>query len=304
MELSVLVTQMLVLFILIICGYISGKSHLLKQEDIPLLSKITLNIGIPGVVLSSVSDGCELTVSEFFACLAGFFAFNILCALLAKTAVKVLRIRIDRKLYEFMYTFSNVGFMGLPVVHAVLGEEAMIYAVIFLLPNNLMLFSYGEQLMRDAGGFSLKRFFSPPIAASLLAVVICIFDIRFPYVIAKSISCMGSITTPLAMLIIGISLNGVSFGKMMKNKELLLFLAVKMLLFPLVGWAILYALHVPALIRDILILMTAMPVPSNTVIYAGMYKKNVLLASQASVLTNFVCVITIPIVFSILSIFS
>lgn len=293
--------QMLILFFLILCGYISGRSGLLKKEDIPLLSKIVLNIGIPGVVLSSVGGGCQLTVSEVFLCLTGFFAFSILCALFAKATVKLLGIKADKRLYEFMYMFSNVGFVGLPVVQAVLGEKVLVYALLFLIPNNLLLFSYGEYLMRDTKGFSLRSFLNPPVIASILAVGICLFDICFPYPVAKSISYMGNITTPLAMIITGISLNGVPVKEMGKNKELRLFLAVKMLLLPLVGYAVLRILRVPNMMVNILILMMAMPIPSNTVIYASIYQKNVSLASQASVLTSLVCVVTIPIVFSLIS---
>ena len=144
-----------------------------------------------------------------------------------------------------MYTFSNVGFMGLPVVQAVLGEEVMIYAMLFLIPNNLVLFSYGEYLMRDTRGFSLRSFFSPPIVASLLAVGICLLNLRFPYPIAKVISYVGGITTPLAMIIIGITLLGVQGKEIIKNKDLLVFLVVKMLVLPLVGYGLLYVLSVP-----------------------------------------------------------
>ena len=301
LELSVLIMQMLILFLLILCGYISGRSRLLKKEDIPLLSKVVLNIGIPGVVLSSASGEGQLTVSEVFLYLAGFFAFTVFCALLAKATVKLLRIKRDKRLYEFMYMFSNVGFIGLPVVQAVLGEEVLVYALLFLIPNNLLLFSYGEYLMRDTKGFALKSFLNPPIIASLLAVGICLFHIRLPYPAAKAVSYMGNITTPLAMIITGVSLNGAPVKEMVKNKELWLFLVVKMLLLPLAGYAVLLVFRTPVMMVNILILMMAMPVPSNTVVYASLYHKNVSLASQASVLTSLVCVATIPVVFSVIS---
>lgn len=301
MDLSVLVTQMLILFLLILCGYAAGRSRVLKKEDVPILSKVVLNLGIPGVVLASVSDGCALTVTEIFLCLAGFLAFTVFCALLAKITVKLLGIKADKRLYEFMYTFSNIGFMGLPVVQAVMGEEVMIYAMLFLIPNNLVLFSYGEYLMRDTKGLSLKSFFSPPILASILAVGICLLDLRFPYPIARAVSYMGGITTPLAMIIIGITLNGVQVREMIKDKDLLVFLVVKMLVFPLVGYGFLYALSVPDVMIQILILMMAMPIPANTIIYASLYQKNVSLASQAAVLTSLVCIVSIPLVFLMVS---
>ncbi len=302
MSLSILITQMLILFILMGCGWLCGRAGLLKQEDIPLLSKIVLNIGIPGVVLSSANGGSALAASEMLLYLAGFFLFNVVCALLAKAVVRITGVKEDRKLYEFMYMFSNVGFMGLPVVEAVLGKAALMYAVLFLLPNNLMLFSYGEYLMRDKKGFSLRGFLNLPVIASVLAIVICAFHLQLPYAAEKALSYMGNITTPLAMLIIGVSLNQAPLREMLGDMKLYRFLVIKMFLLPVLYWLMLGCTPISEETAMILVLMMAMPIPSNTVVYASLYQKNVRLASEASVLTSLTCVVTIPLVFAVISI--
>lgn len=293
---------MIILFLLIGCGYICSKCNLITQEHIPFLSKVVLNLGIPAAILSSVSNGTSLNPKELVINIAGFFLFNVLCALFSKLVVKVLGITNDKKLYEFMYMFSNIAFMGLPVVQAVLGDRAMIYATLFLLPSNLVLFSYGENLMRDTREFSLKKFFNPAIIASILAIIVCVINYRPPYIITKTLVYHGNITTPLAMVIIGVSLGNVSIWKMFKNKEMLVFLIVKMIVLPLIYWKILNSLNINEIITSMLVLLMAMPIPSNAVVYASIYKKNIGLATQASVLTSIVSVFSIPIVFLIISI--
>lgn len=292
---------MLILFLLMGCGYISSKCNLITEEHIPFLSKVVLNLGIPAAILSSVSSGISLNTKELFMYIVGFFLFNILCAFFSKIIVKILRINKDKKLYEFMYMFSNIAFMGLPVVQAVLGDEAMIYATLFLLPSNLVLFSYGENLMRDTRGFSAKKFFNPAIIASILAVISCVLNYQPPFVITKTMMYLGNITTPLAMVIIGVSLNNVSIYKMFKNRSLLIFLFVKMIVLPLIYWKILHRLSIDEIITAMLVLLMAMPIPSNAVVYASVYNKNVGLATQASVLTSFISIFSIPIVFLIIS---
>ena len=106
------------------------------------------------------------------------------------------------------------------------------------------------------------------------------------------------------MIIIGITLLGVQGKEIIKNKDLLVFLVVKMLVLPLVGYGLLYVLSVPEVMVHILILLMAMPIPANTIIYASLYKKNVSLASQTSVLTILVCIVTIPMVFFVISLLS
>ncbi len=302
LDITIVTTQMLILFILIGCGYVCGKYQLLSHEDIPKLSKLVLNVGIPSTVLSSVSNGCELDTVTIFIYLAGFFMFNIFCAVIAMVTVTIFKIHADKRLYQFMYTFSNVGFMGLPVVNAVFGQEALIYAALFLLPNNLMLFSYGEYLMQDIKEISFKRLFNLPVIASLLAVLICAFDFQIPYIFAESLKYMGGITTPLAMIIIGASLNGISVKAILENRNLHIFLLVKMVVLPILFWETLHVLKVPEMLSSIMVLMMAMPIPSNTIIYASIHEKNTLLAAQASVSTNLTCVVSVPIVFLIISV--
>lgn len=303
MNLSVLITQMSILFILISCGFFCNKKNLINKNQIPFLSKIVLNVGIPGAILASVSAGTTLQPKELYLYLLGFLLFNILCGVFSKFIVKVLRISKNGKQYEFMLMFSNIAFMGLPIVKAVFGNEALIYATLFLLPSNLVLFSYGEFLMKDTKEFSLKKFFNLPIIASILAVIICIFNYQPPYLLTKSLEYLGNITTPLAMIIIGVSLSGVSIFEALKNRDLLIFLFVKMIVLPLVYWKILDAMKVNELIVSMLVLLMALPIPSNTVVYASIYNKNVPLATHASVLTNVVSILTIPAVFLLISIF-
>lgn len=302
MNLTVLVSQMTILFILIGCGFVCNKTKLIGKDQLPFLSKIILNVGIPGAILASVSKGTTLQPKELLLYLIGFLLFNILCGVLSKLAVKLLRFAKDQKQYEFMFMFSNIAFMGLPIVQAVFGDEAVIYATLFLLPSNLVLFSYGEYLMRDTKEFSLRKFFNPPVLASILALIICVFNYQPPYLLNKSFEYLGNITTPLAMIIIGVSLGGVSLRSMFKSKELLIFLFVKMMVLPLIYWKIMSVLHINEQIVSILVLLMALPIPSNAVVYANIYDKNVSLATRISVLTSMMCMLTIPLVFLFISI--
>lgn len=301
MNLSVLVTQMSILFILIGCGFVCNKSQLIRKEQLPFLSKIILNVGIPGAILASVSNGTTLQPKELILYIIGFLLFNILCAVLSKLAVKLLRFPKDQKQYEFMFMFSNIAFMGLPIVQAVFGDTAVIYATLFLLPSNLVLFSYGENLMRDTKEFSLKKFFNPPVIASILALVFCVVNYQPPYLLKQTFVYLGNITTPLAMIIIGVSLSGVSLLSIFKSKELLIFLFVKMIVLPLIYWKIMSMLHINEQIVSILVLLMALPIPSNAVVYANIYDKNVSLATRISVLSSIICILTIPIVFLFIS---
>ncbi len=67
------------------------------------------------------------------------------------------------------------------------------------------MYGYGESLFRK-GGFSFKKFMNGPMIASVIALVLCIFNIKLPYVLAQTCTYVGNVTTPLSMMVIGAGL--------------------------------------------------------------------------------------------------
>lgn len=301
MNLGLLSIQMFILLILISVGYLCGKKQLITKEFQMKLSNLVLQVGIPSMILVSVSTEISWTFPALLTYLFGFLAFNIFLGIISFLIVKITRERQDSNLYQFMYMFSNIGFMGFPVVYATLGQEATLFAALFLLPSNLMLFTYGEYLMKDVRSVTIKNLLTMPVIASLAAIIICLFKLQLPYILAQSFTYLGNITTPLAMLIIGSSLIGMPSFDLRGACHMIFFVILKLLILPLFYWFILGLIGIPSMIQTVLVLLSAMPVASNVVIYATIYNKNTVLATQASVITSIACVITIPIVFWVIS---
>ena len=190
---------------------------------------------------------------------------------------------------------TNAGFMGLPAIQAILGDQAMLYGALFLLPLNCLMYGYGESLFRK-GGFSLKKFMNGPMIASVIALVLCIFNVKLPYILAQTCTYIGNVTTPLSMMVIGAGLVQMDVKELLDLK-LWAFTIFKMILLPLFYMFSLSLFHIDPLIENTLILIMCMPVASNSSVYALMYGEDATLASKAIFLTSVACVVTIPIVF-------
>ena len=102
-------------------------------------------------------------------------------------------------LYTFMNAYSNVGFMGFPVIEGLCGSVGLFYAAIFNLIFNLSTYTLGIWMMNkgreDAEKFNVKRLLSPGVLLSALSIVIYFLDIKFPTVITETIESIGSITS-------------------------------------------------------------------------------------------------------------
>lgn len=151
------------------------------------------------------------------------------------------------------------------------------------------MYGYGESLFRK-GGFSFKKFMNGPMIASIVALILCIFNIKLPYVLAQTCTYIGNVTTPLSMMVIGAGLVNMDIKELLDVK-VWAFTIFKMILLPLFYMFSLSLFHI-----DPLIIM-CMPVASNSSVYALMYGEDATLASKAIFLTSVACVVTIPIVF-------
>lgn len=295
MNITTIVTQMIILLLIMIVGFAGAKKNVFNDEVNVYASNILLRIGIPGLIISSVKNGSPFTGSELLNVLIIFSSFTIFTGIVSKISVEVLHIQKNKALWQFMILFTNAGFMGLPAIQAILGDQAMLYGALFLLPLNCLMYGYGESLFRK-GGFSFKKFMNGPMIASIVALILCIFNIKLPYVVAQTCTYIGNVTTPLSMMVIGAGLVKMDVKELLDIK-LWVFTIFKMIVLPLIYMFSLSIFQIDPLIENTIILIMCMPVASNSSVYALMYGEDATLASKTIFMTSVACVITIPIVF-------
>lgn len=128
-------SQMVVLIIVAAVGYLAGKIGYLDAHTNNKLTQLLLNITLPCMIVASVhglsAHGAETVVGSAFAmATAQFFLLFAAGGLLAL----ILRAdRNDRVVYIFMTTCTNNGFIGLPVIAAVLDNESIIISSIYVM---------------------------------------------------------------------------------------------------------------------------------------------------------------------------
>ena len=209
MNIQVVINQMIILFLVIIIGYIANKVGILDKSQNQKLSSLVLNITCPALILASVSDiesgDFKIVVQIFIISIIIYLVLPFMGILLAK----ILKVpEEDRNLYKFMTIFSNIGFMGYPVIQSIFGRQALFFASICNMVFNIFCYSYGIYLISgdDKLSFDFKQLINPGIIFSIIAVIIYLTKYQMPQIIGETSDLIGSITTPLAMMIIGSSL--------------------------------------------------------------------------------------------------
>lgn len=182
MDIILVFKQMIILFILMIVGYLANKKKIMTVDSDKLFSKLIVNITSPALIIYSVLSGDHLkdkTMVLYIFIVA--ILYYILIPIIAKLLIVIFRIKKDiAAIYESMLVYSNLGFMGIPVVSVIFGNSAVLYVSIFMSVFNVSIFTYGILLLsKDMKGannnknsFNVKNFFNPGTISAIIAIAI------------------------------------------------------------------------------------------------------------------------------------
>lgn len=291
-------TQVLILFILILIGYFIRYRNLIDKSFTSKLSNLVLSIFLPALIINSMQINFEPSIiNKIIIIILLSFITYLISYLIAYSLKFIFKSDKDIGVYQYAVMFSNVGFMGYPVVQSIFGSYALFYASIFNLPFNLLIMTLGVYLLCRGNknyDFSIKFFVNPVIVSILIGFILFIFRIKLPVFINDTLELLGDLTTPLSMLIIGSMLCESPSKECFFYKKLYLIVFIRLLFIPACIYFILKGIVNDKLLLSIPVILTSMPIATNAAIMANKYKANESLASQLVFLSALLSIITIP----------
>lgn len=302
-----LLQQMIIFFLIMLIGYICRKVGVFQETTGKMISGIVINIGNPALIIASGMNPETLeNKGALLLTLGVALIFFAIMFVIAELLPRLLRAdREDYGAYQVMTIFSNIGFMGYPLLDAIYGSEAVIHAAIFNLLYSVLIYTYGIRKMKAGGQrekMNWKQLLNVGVISCLIAVVLYITDLPVPMIFEDTATRIGAITGPLSMLVIGDSLAQIRLKDLFTDVRLLIFSVVKLLFLPaLLLWGLKFFITDP-MFRGVCLVMTATPVGSMTVMLAQQYDGDYRLTSRGVALTTILSVVTMPFLFWILQI--
>ena len=290
--------QMLALLIMIGAGYFVTKKGMLDAHTNNQMSDLIVNIFNPMLVLASAANSVG-QISLAAMKLAGiiavgmFLAFSIAGMVLSPLFEKD---RELRKIFQLMFVFSNVGFIGIPVISSIFGAEYVVYVSEFMLVYTLVFYTYGIALMD--GKFSkdsLRAMVNPGTIAGLLAMAVILFEIQLPEFLNTAVTYLGNVTSPMALVAVGFALADSDIKKVFCQPRLYLFSVVKLLVLPLLLVPLLRFAVGTSDLLSVCMLMFGMPVGNMPLILGNQRGLDVTACSAAIILSTVLCVLTVPV---------
>lgn len=294
--------EMLVILFAIVAGFAARRLGWLGGETDQKLSKLLLNITMPAMILASVITGDELPeVSVILSVLEVGVAFYALALLFAYVVPRCLPGTPGQKgVWRYALAFPNVAFIGYPVAVALFGPQALFYAVILVMPFNLLSYSLGPLMLAGAGRFRWQQLLSPCIVASVAALVLALTRLRPPVLVGEMLSFVGDITVPLSLLMVGSFLADIPAGEVFRSGKLWVLAALRLLVLPVILWVILQAMGIQELVLGIAVTQMAMPVAVNGILLSMEYGGDTTCMAQITFLTTLGSILTIPVIAALL----
>lgn len=297
-----LLQQMIVLFILMLLGYYMRRTDKISDETCKNMSWIVVNLANPAMILNgSVNgekgiEGSELLMTMGLA--VTIFAVLIILSLIIPVVLKVPKKSVG--VYRVMTIFSNIGFMGFPVISALYGNEALLYAAVFQIPFNLLIYTYGILALKANDGekekLDLKKVLNIGVFSCFISIFLSFVQISMPSFFKTTVSMLSNLTAPLSMMVIGASMATINIKELFMDVKLLLFAGFKLILIPVAGLFVLKLFIQNEMLLGVCMVMIATPVASMTAMLSQQYDGDYELASRGVALTTILSVITMPIV--------
>ena len=299
MEMTAVVNQMIVMLILLLIGLLCARIGLIDAAFNRKLSLLVLNVAQSAMILSSAMNvESDVGALQVLAVLGIALVSMLLLYGLSFVYTFLLRVkRPERGMWQFLATMGNFGFMGFPVVSALLGAQALFYNSLFLIPGLVFSYTVGISMIqgRGAGGFKLKTALtSPPLLAAILAAVIVVARVRFPAFIVTAASTLGGMTTPGAMLVVGATLGMMSLREVLGDWKMYVYALVRLLSGPVIVWLALRLFVREALVLNVAVLLAAMPSAMNATMMALQFGGDEKVASRGVFLSTVFSFATIP----------
>ena len=295
--------QVAVMFIIMSIGILCYKKKMISENTGAELSKFLLMIVNPCVILHAFQV-------EYKRELLNGLAISALLAVISNTlgviiATLFIRKNPERKEYiveRFAVVFSNCGFMGIPLIQAVVGDIGVFYASTYVAVFNLFTWTYGVSIMKGKMSAKdiIKVLTSAPIISIVVGIVVFLLSIKIPVIIGKPIEFISSLNTPLAMIVTGIYLARTNIKDALKNVRIFIVSAIRLLVVPAVMLVVFVFIGAENDVFTSLfianMIATACPTASSTLMMSRMFEKNAEYASMIITISTLFSILTIPLV--------
>lgn len=303
------IKQLLTMLFIVAAGFIFAKISKIGDKEQKFLSKMLLYFINPCVVIHSFNlefDAGKLKQLIFVFFIALFIHGVMIVIGILFTLSKKPFLHDYNQLDRIGVVFTNCGFVGIPLIRGVFGDEGVFYLMGYLVVFNILLWTYGYYQL--SGTVKIKKIITNP---NIIAVILglCIFCMPFtlPEFIEKPITMISDLNTAMAMILIGVLFAEFKLPEIQGMKpstyafRVARFTFLRLVLCSIVNLFVLYGIYLfcrnipDARVMLFVVLICSMcPAATSVPSLACVFDKDTSYSSLIVSITSFLCMLSVP----------
>jgi predicted permease len=297
----IVLPQLFMLAVIAAVGALLRKKGVMGDPVVKGISDIVTLVTNPALLLMLTQH--EYTPDTLISFLHVLWMTTLTMALVMVAVYSVCRRESEkvRPIMALLAVMPNAGFMGLPIIQTMYGDQGALYLAAVIVGFNLVIWTVGIALI-DRRGFSLKKMFNPGFTAALVGMALFLLHIDFPELIDTPLNTLGMLNTPLAMLILGARMAAGFSPRSLMDRKTALVSVVKLIGMPLFALVLARAFSLDAVATGTLVVSSAMPSAIMSQMLAELYDRDAAFAAQEISFTSLLCVLTIPLIVMLLGV--
>ena len=300
------------MFGLVLCGWAAGRMRLVGAESSDALNQFVYYFALPAMLFAAVVRG---SLAQIFNLpfLAGVVAATLACAAagFALSAWLSTGSPQEHSLRALNASFSNTGYLGIPLVTVAFGPEAALPAAMATVATNVMLFATGLTLLElfdrrhSAHGRGIVLALlgtarSPLIWPIGLAIALVAADLTLPLPVMRFADLLAAAAGPSALFALGLFVSRQAMREGMAAAWP--GVTLKLVLHPLIAAGVFYGLlAVDPLWAKVAVVGASLPLGATAFVLAQRYKLLEVETSCSAVLSTALSVLTVSVVMAALA---
>ena len=295
--------QLFSLFLFIFIGFALRRGKILDKEASQSISKVLVWVFMP--MLTFRTFAINFTVENISQNIT-LFASGVVVATICTTIAIYLGRKFGtdantKAIYQYSFAIPNVGYMGYPMMEGVFGEAMLCNMMTFVIPINVIIYSWGAAVLTGDGKIRPKQILNAPMISMVLGILVGLLGIKLPDFVLNAFKLGADCMAPSAMLIAGIVFGGADLKSVFNKSKTYVASFIRLVAFPVVFGLIMILLKCNKTMIICAVVSLAMPFGLNAVVFPEAAGKDSSEGASSCIVSNLMGVITIPILMSLLT---
>ena len=307
--------QMLLMFCLILAGFVARKKKLLPDNAGTSMAKLETYIFVPALSLFNQITKCTVESFRENWVLMLYGLGIVICAILLSYPLSLLFVpkaddsdkKYQRNIYKYALTFGNYGFMGNFIILGVWGADMFYKYSLFTFLMSVFCYGWGLFILipKDENSSSFadvrKRLLNPPLIALILGMAIGLLDLSqyIPQFAIDALDSAGACQGPVAMVLAGFVIGGYDIKGLISDKKVYIVSLFRLIIIPAILMFVLRAIGTSETVMILALIAYATPLGLNTIVYPAAYGGDTGTGASMTMISHTLSVVTIPLMYLI-----